>query len=245
MKFKSFTILELVIVIIVISIIAVKTNFILSDTSLNQAADQIITNINYTRELALKDNKFQYYPINSTNVELNRTKYWFKQWWQIRFTKNKNDPKDLWYEIFTDVPYNTSSNNFDGLGNTPTTQWDKSFAKIDNKYLIGHCGTTGYPTCEDANSKLNLTKSYSIKKILFNNSEVVSNNSKRLIFDNYGNVYLSEGETGDGGDINPYDKDERTPLIKKIKITLCKEDNCEKNISICITPKVGFAYICK
>ena len=237
---KSFTLIELVIVIIVISILVINTDFTLSDTSLNQAADQVISNINYTHSLALKDNKFQYYPTSNSEIELNRTKYWFKQWWQIRFSKSGSE---YWYEVFSDVADDTTSQNFDKLGKTPKNEWKNSWAIINGKYLVGHCGDSSgnFPSCKEAEEKLNLTKYYGIKKIKYTNFL----NTKRLVFDNYGNVYLNEGDAGDGGDINPYDKDKRKPLTKTAKITLCKDDNCEKNISICITPKVGFAYICK
>jgi len=234
---KSFTLIELIIVIVVIAILVIKTNFVLSDTSLNQAADQVVSNINYARELALKDNKFQYYPISNSKIELNRTKYWFKQWWQIRFSKSNDE---YWYEVFSDVPID-SGKNFDRVGYTPTSLQNFSIAHDgQKKLLIGICGGSNYPDCEDINQKLNLTKYYGIKKIKYTNL-----NTKRLIFDNYGNIYLREGDVGDGEDINPYDKNERIPLTKTAKITLCKDDNCEKNISICITPKVGFAYICE
>jgi len=248
---KSFTLIELLIVIVVIAILAMNANFTLSDTSLNQAADQVLTNINYTHELALKDNKFQYYPINNSVVELNRTKYWFKQWWQIRFTYYTKDSKTFYfYEIFSDLPYD-GSHNFSGVGNLPNnkTSWYKTYAKnpVNSLYLVGknqnNSGDTNFPATSD--EKLNLTESYDIKKVKINGQSIKSSGAiKRFIFDNYGNVYTSEGKNGDGGDINPYDKDERKPLTQTATISLCKDDNCEKNISICISPKVGFAYIC-
>jgi hypothetical protein len=90
-----------------------------------------------------------------------------------------------------------------------------------------------------------LSYTHSIVKILVNGKDsIYSNNSFTLIFDNYGNCYSSEGDKGDGGDINPYDTDKRIPLLKTAKITLCQDDNCEKNISICVSPKLGNAYVC-
>ena len=86
---KSFSLIELIIIIIIVGVLYSSITFSLANTNLNQAADQIISHINYTRHLALKDNKMQYYPINNTKTEMNRSKYWFKQWWQIRFTRNK------------------------------------------------------------------------------------------------------------------------------------------------------------
>jgi competence protein ComGC len=253
MKKYSFTMIELVVVLIVISILVIKSDFTLSNTSLNQAADQVISHINLTRQLALKDNKFQYYPIDDNNAtELNRTKYWFKQWWQIRFTYYTKDDKTYYfYEIFSDLPYN-STHNFSIVGNLPdnNASWNETYAKnpVNNLYLVGknqeNSGDTNFPEISD--KKLNLTQSYDIKKIEINGQSVkYSGAIKRFVFDNYGNVYIDEGEKGDGGDINPYDKEERIPLTSTATISLCKDENCNKKIDICITPKVGFAYLCK
>jgi len=237
---NSFSLIELIIILIVIAILVINTNFSLKDTSLNEAANQIISHINYTRHLALNNNKFQYYPISNSTIELNKTKYWFKQWWQIRFSKSNNE---YWYEVFSDVADDTKSQNFDKYGKTPKGEWKNSWAILNNKYLVGYCGdsSNNYPRCDDVNEKLNLSKYYGIKKIEYKNFLT----TKRLIFDNYGNVYLNEGDVGDKGDINPYDKEKRVPLKIIAKITLCKDDNCKRNISICITPKTGFAYLCK
>jgi prepilin-type N-terminal cleavage/methylation domain-containing protein len=233
---KSFSLIELVIVIVVIGILYSSVNFSLNDSSLNQAAHQLVSHINYTRHLALKDNKMQYYPINSSATEMNRSKYWFKQWWQIRISTT--DDNEYWYEIFSDSPNNnTASTNFDKRGDIT-----KEYA-IDpqtNLYMAGN-----YESPESLYKKLNLSYTHSIVKILVNGKDsIYSNNSFTLIFDNYGNCYLSEGDKGDGGDINPYDTDKRIPLLTTAKITLCQDDNCEKNISICVSPKIGNAYVC-
>ena len=232
---KSFSLIELVIVIVVIGILYSSVNFSLNDSSLNQAAHQLVSHINYTRHLALKDNKMQYYPINSGATEMNRSKYWFKQWWQIRISK-KRDNK-YWYEIFSDSSTQTASTNFDRTG-TITTEY--AVDPQTNLYIAGN-----YESPESLYKKLNLSYSYSIVKILINGkASIYIKKSFRLIFDNYGNCYLSEGDKGDGGDINPYDTDKRIPLLKTAKITLCQDDNCEKNISICVSPKIGNAYVC-
>jgi hypothetical protein len=212
---------------------------------LNQAADQVINHIDYTRQLALKDNKFQYYPIDNSVVELNRTKYWFKQWWQIRFTAKDNG--EVYYEIFSDLPYN-STHNFSKVGNLPNKKeaWEKTYAKnpLNNSLFVGR-NDAGYP--KNGDLKLNLTKYYGIKEIKLNGQSVAYSRKKikRFMFDNYGNVYTDEGEAGDKGDINPYDDNNRTPLTSVATITLCKDKDCNKKIDICITPKVGFTYICK
>ena len=240
---KSFSLIELIIVIIVIGILAASMKFSLTNSTLNQAVDQVINHIRYTQQLALRDDKYQAFPLDSSAKEGNRSKYWFKQWWQIRFTKNKND-KNYWYEIFTDLPTN-SKYSFDRLGHLPNGEdnWTLTYAKnpLNNKYLMGHCDDSGYPDCLEADKKLNLTKTYGIKKIIYEN---FYSYSRRLVFDSYGKPYLKIGDSGDGGDINPYDNDKRMPLTKIAKITLCLDDNCEQNKSICIYPETGYVKSC-
>jgi hypothetical protein len=202
-----------------------------------------------TQSLALKDDKYQPFPIDDSVTELNRSKYWFKQWWQIRFsnTTDNDGIKHYWYEIFSDIPYYTASGsfNFDKIGNLPMNKWYESIAvdPLNKKLLIGRCtpdngdkteNQTKYPYCSKTDKHLDLTKSYNIVKIDFENFYIKSNNSPRLIFDNYGNIFLNEGEKGDGGDINSLDRNERITLTKVAKIKLYSITN--RCIQINITP---------
>jgi len=238
---KSFSLIELVIVLVVIGILYSSINFSLSDNSLRMAASQLISHINYTRHLAIKDNKMQYYPINNSAVEMNRSKYWFKQWWQLRISKNQNG--DIFYEIFSDFPTDADSTNFDQKG-----LLINEFAKnpSNDKYLDGNYAGSNE---EEADARLNLTNYYKIVKVIINDNgniyNIASNKSFRIIFDHYGDGYLSEGIVSDGGDTNPYDMNNRKPLLNPLKISLCKDDNCEKNISICLSAKIGNIYYCK
>jgi len=249
---SSFTLLELIIVIILIAILAFSINISIPNNNLQLAADNLAKNIRFAQSLALKDDKYQPFPEENNNVENNRSKYWFKQWWQIRFSQNRNDPKDLWYEIFSDVPFNNSY-NFDRIGNYPprTNIWKIGYAKnpLNNKYLVGKCDDSNgnYPPCNEIDKHLNLTQTYGIKTVIFDGSNISSSNSKRLLFDNFGNVFLSEGIRGDGGDINPLDKDNRKLLTHSIHIKLCLDEDCsnlskERCIQVNVTP-TGFTYI--
>ena len=247
----SFTILELVIVIIIIAILASTVSIYMPNDNLRLAADNIEKNIRFTESLALKDDKYQPFPEDNSSTEQNRSKYWFKQFWQIRFTKNRNDPKDLWYEVFSDQPYKKEGQNFDKKGVNPHNAWEIGFAKnpLNKKYLIGRCGSSGFPACSKVDTSLNLSEKYGIKQIVFDGSSIAWNRPKRVMFDNYGNIFLSEGAAGDGGDINPLDTN-RTILTKEINIKLCLDTPCNPNknrcIQINITPS-GFVYssICK
>jgi len=248
---SSFTLLELLIVIVIIGILVSSISFNFAPDNLQLAADNLIKNIQFTQSLALKDDKYQPFPVENNDIENNRSKYWFKQWWQVRFTKNRNDPKDLWYEIFSDVPFDNSY-NFDKVGNYPPKSniWEIGYAKnpLNDKFLTGKCDTDGkgnYPPCEKIDKHLNLTQSYGIKTVIFNGSTISSSNSKRLIFDNAGNIFLTEGQKGDGGDINPLDIDNREVLDKNISIKLCLDNPCQYITSRCIqiniTPN-GYIY---
>ena len=241
----SFTMLELVVVIIIIGIMASVINISIPNNKLRNAADEIVLRINTTRSLALKDDKYQPFPKNNTSTEYNRSKYWFKQWWQIRFsTFEKNGETHYWYEIFSDVPDENKTKNFTCQANLPTSAWNISIAKDTNgKLLIGHCNASQYPDCNQTNKNLDLTKTYGIKNIKFVNFYPLSH---RLVFDNYGNVFLREGNDSDAGDINPLDKNYRNILTKTANIKLCTTTDCDDKhcIQINITP-TGFAYISK
>ena len=214
---RSFTLIELLVVIIIIGIIVSTLSFNFSPNQLELAADQIIKDIRFAQSLALKDDKYQPFPENNTSIEENRSKYWFKQWWQIRFFANQK--KDYFYEIFSDSPNN--KNLFDQVGN-PVSEF--ALDSLTKKYKTGNYTSK---TDED----LNLSK-YGIKMILLNNKKVTSHLSQRLLFDNYGNIYLSEGISGDGGDLNPLDKNDRKLLTQAIKIRLCNKLNLSNNCLI-------------
>jgi len=246
----SFSLLELLIVIIIIGILSYSVNFNFFNNNLQLAADQLIKDIRYTQSLALKEDKYQPFPVINNAAENNRSKYWFKQWWQIRFsTFNDTDGNThYWYEIFSDVPSRYKTKNFDAQANLPTSLWYVSIAKdpLTNKLLIGHCGVSQYPDCNKTNINLDLTKAYGIKKMEFINFK----RSKRLVFDNFGNIFLREGDDGDAEDINPLDKDKRKILTTTAKIRLCLTNPCrykkDECIQINITPG-GFLYssLCK
>jgi prepilin-type N-terminal cleavage/methylation domain-containing protein len=234
----SFTLIELIVVIVLIGILISTISFNLSPDKLNLAADDIIKNIRFTQSLALKDDKYQPFPIDDSVTELNRSKYWFKQWWQINFTKN-DDNDHYWYEIFSDLP-DSGSKNFDKTGYFPTAKQEISIARdpSNNKLLIGRCNSSStdhnYPDCDEISKNLDLTKFYGIKKIEYNGKSVSSTNKIKLVFDNFGNIFLDEGNAGDNNDINPLDEDKREVLTKNLKIKLYS--NSGRCLQINVTP---------
>ena len=248
----SFTILELLIVIIIIGILAYSINFKFFNTNLQVAADSLIKNIHYTQSLALKDDKYQPFPnhvcdgSDEGKVECNRSKYWFKQWWQIRFStfKDSNNVVHYWYEIFSDLPDASVNDNFDKLGKDPSDKRDISLAKnpLTNKLMIGHCDENGvnFPKCNLIDPKLDLTQAFNVVKVEFSSN---FSRSKRLLFDNFGNVFLKESNStsdrnGDVGDTNPLDVNARKLLTSNVYIRLCSKtdssNNCLKDKDYCV-----------
>jgi len=257
---SSFTVLELVIVLIIIGILAYVANFSFFNTSLQVAADNIIKDIRYTQSLALKEDKYQPYPAHACDgsdegkIECNRSKYWFKQWWHLRITNAGND---IIYYVFSDQPRSSSSTNFD-LKTVTASQYTVELAKnpYNNKYLIGankeDTGNNNYPPKSEIDKNLNLTKTFGIKRVeinqSFSSSSMPGNLGKRvdLLFDNFGNVFFKEGDAGDAGDINPLDKEKRKILIGLAAIKLCTTTDCSlKDIDHCIQINItpaGYIY---
>ena len=250
---KSFSLLELIIVILIIGILSYSISIYMPNNNLEVAADNLIKNIYFTQSLALKDDKYQPFPLENNNTENNRSKYWFKQWWQIRFFRNSAG--DYLVEIFSDLPYHSNNDLFDKKGREPRGEkyWNLTYAKdpLTGKYLTGECrnGDNNYIPCNEVDHDLNLSK-FGIKNILFDGKNIYSNSPKRLLFDNFGNVFLNEGKyarcpssyTGDCGDINPLDKTNRNILTKNLKIKLCLDTTCNNEcIQINVSP-TGFVY---
>jgi len=244
---SSFTLLELLVVIVIIGILVSTISFNFAPDNLQLASDNLIKNIRFTQSLALKDDKYQPFPIKNNAIENNRSKYWFKQWWHLKITNAEND---IIYYIFSDIPTNTTA-NFDKKIISGTYKYELA-KNSENQYLIGmsedESGNHNYPNNID--KKLNLTKTYGIKRVEFSayySSSMSNGLGKRvdILFDNYGNLFLKEGEKGDGGDINPLDVNNRKLLDKNATIKLCLDSPCQYTASRCIqiniTPS-GYIY---
>ncbi|WP_457560179.1 prepilin-type N-terminal cleavage/methylation domain-containing protein [Caminibacter sp.] len=234
---SSFTLIELIIVIIIIGILVFSINFNFFNPNLNVAADKILRDLRFTQSLGLKDDKYYPFPDKNDSVDMNKSKYWFKQWWQLRISRDSNG--NYSYEIFSDSAHSTQSSNFDRIAN-PVSEF--ALNPLNAKRISGTGSASMYSV-----SEYNLSK-YNIKLIIkpdghpFN----TSNTSVRFLFDNFGNVFLSEGSAGDAGDINPLDQNYRPLIVKTENIKLCLDNPCQttnKNrcIQINITP-TGYVY---
>jgi len=218
---KAFTLLELIIVIVVITILSFFVTFRLTNNHLYEAADQILSHIRYTQHLALIDNKFD--PLKQD---------WFKERWQLFFTKSSDTAlgKAWSYIIFSD--------SF-----TYTGKPDPSEIAIDpyniNKRLTGGytSGGSGIQYSDDrATKRMNIEREYGIKDVLFSNC---GSSAKRISFDYMGRPYY--------GDLSSSTSAYNRRIKKQCKIILCLK-KCsiadeEEKISIAIEPETGYAHI--
>ncbi len=228
---SAFTLIELLVVIIIIGIIVSTISFNFAPDKLRLATDQIIKDIRFTQSLALKDDKYQPFPAyNGTDpslkaMEYNRSKYWFKQWWQIKFG---TDGDDVIYMVFSDQPAGGDTNNFDEkiIQSSHTYELAKDY---NGKYMYG--GDTYLSSSEKPNEDYNLSRS-GIKEVrLISQYGIDYNGSIHILFDNEGNVFLNEGKKGDLGDINPLQA-ERKILTKPAYLRLCQDVECTKYCEI-------------
>jgi prepilin-type N-terminal cleavage/methylation domain-containing protein len=234
----SFTLIELIIVIIIIGILAFAINFSFSNNNLQIAADKLVRDLRYTHSLALKNDKYYPIPESNTTIDENKSKYWFKQWWQLRIGRKTNG--DYFYEIFSDSATSSKTTNFNKIGG-PVSEY--ALNPLNTKYMSGN-----YNSNTSYNYELNLSK-YNIKLIQLNCVDFTSSRkSIRFLFDNFGHVFLDEGKSGDKGDINPLDSSNRPMLTKNENLKLCLDNPCkytkDRCVQINITP-TGFVYLSK
>ena len=220
---SSFTLLELVIVIIIIGILASTISVFIPNNNLRLAVDNLAKNIKFTQSLALKDDKYQPFPNNNSLEEQNRSKYWFKRFWQIKIGENNN--KDFYFVIYSDNDLDNNA-DVDEIAKDPLT----------NKYINGNYYSN--TSVKDANlSTFGITNiSYTYKNII--NSNIALGNPLRIYFDNYGNVYICQKNK-----LNCNNNDSLfnslNPVISNIEINFTKN---LKSKMLVITP-TGFVYM--
>jgi len=87
---KSFTILELIIVILVLSIILSLSIPKQTDSKLSLAKEQILIHLKYTRYLAMIDNKYD------------NNEKWYKKRWTLKFQNCRSSIGGIYYLIYSD-----------------------------------------------------------------------------------------------------------------------------------------------
>jgi type II secretory pathway pseudopilin PulG len=218
---KSFTLLELVFVIVVIGIIALAVIPRINSNKLQQAAIQLVSHIRYTQHLAMVDDK---YKVND---------FWFKERWQLVFQMQTSHTYGKYtYTIFSDR---------DSVkGKPPNSKPDITNDEIaidplnKEKFLSG--GTHSLYTSDvRANKKMNLGLSYGIDSYSLSGGC----SSVRISFDHLGRP-ISD-------DLNDYTSSYMNGSKKLIHSTCIITLNSSKegSIEIHIEPETGYAHIVK
>ncbi len=217
---NAFTMMELIFVIIVIGILSATMLPHFQDTSLRQAAQQVLSDIRYTQHLAMVSDK---YDANDTN--------WYKKRWQIMFGSTNFSNHQISETIFSDFLGSSTGNpNESEIAISPLNPAQR---------MTGGYGS-GSPVVLDINHAnfvgihaMNLGETYGITDLTFSSSCTISG-SKRIAFDYIGRPLFGSLRTS----TRPYQKER---ILKEIcRITLIKG---EDNISIEIYPESGFAEI--
>jgi len=219
---KSFTLIELVIVIVTMGILSTTIIPKIQNNSLNEAAIQLLNHIKYTQHLALVNDKYDVHHKN-----------WFKKRWQIVFITSKAANGGPSYTIFADTS---------GSSTGDANEIEIALNPLNNNQRLtgGHSGDINL----DINSpsfvgmkNLNLKLAYGITDLKLSNSCKVYG-SKRIYFDYLGRPIKGKlGKASNGGNKKSYEK---TNLItQKCKITLIRKN---AKISLIIAPETG--YIC-
>lgn len=238
---KAFTLVELVLVVVVVGIISAAIVPRLNRSTLDQAADQIISHIRYTQHLALMDDKFD--PKDPT---------WFKERWQLSFSRSV-DSQNVWaYAIFSDMYNHDGSANLkqelarDPMNPGSVNAAGQIVASSPGQYLSG--GISGILHLSDSrrSKKMNLYETYHINWVSFSRSCSTKNpgsknQSRRIIFDSVGRPYYYYKKDKDSLAANPY-SDMR--LIKsQCIITLYENaDRTGNSVQIAIEPETGYTH---
>lgn len=163
---KAFSLIELIFVIVAVGIIAIVAIPKFKRDNLQEAADQILSHIRYTQQLAMLDNKFD--PNDST---------WYKARWQIFFS-NTNETGNIYsYTIFSD--YIGKKSGFPNL-----EEIAKDSANPKKLLTGGYSGAIDFKD-ERVSKNLRIGNFFGIKDMKFKGL----NGSTRIAFDEVGRPY--------------------------------------------------------
>ncbi len=226
---KAFTLIELVFVIAIVGILSVVLAPNFQRNTLQEAANQLVSHIRYTQHLAMMDNKFD--PKN---------KVWYKNQWQLRFSKSVSG-EDIWsYTIFSDSNHDYNPNKTtDTIARNPLNQ---------KQYLSGGYSGTILITDKSRMKELALGDKYGVQWVSFSRScstgnPNTTNQSRKIIFDNLGRPYWKYLDTAH--ETTPYNAYANMELIKQeCKISLCSEVKCSGGdvVNIMIEPETGYTH---
>jgi hypothetical protein len=142
---KSFSLLEIIFVIIILSIGAVMTLSKSQISKLNLATQKIILYLNYTRYISHIDNKFDI-----------KDEEWEKKRWTLKFKNCNEKIGGLYYNVYNDTSGGTAHYK----------KIDTLMDPLNNKYLYSNgCRED---SLNDKSKHVLLTKEYGIEKVKVN-----------------------------------------------------------------------------
>jgi len=234
----GFTLIELILVILVVSILAVTAyEKIGGESKIQEATDQVIRHIRYTQHLAMVDDKYTARPNGTySNLAQDRknAQLWFKKYWQIRFhSSNFGSTSTIWsYSIFTDKPSSGNNNEYNGQPNKTTNEVAINPLQPD-KILTGGFNNGLLPYWDSVVTKeMTLGLEYIITNIATSGG---CSSTKAISFDSLGRPYSTFGDS----DTTQYDN-----LLKsQCRITL--SDSYGQTATICVEPITGYSHKCQ
>ena len=214
---NSFTLLELVIVLVTIGIIATASYPRYQEQQLVLATSQIVDHIRYTQHLALTDHKF----------DIHKREY-YKGRWQIVFSKSVFTDNQPAYTIFSDHDFGR------GYSGDPTkTEIAKS--PLDRtKLMTGGYGRNVLDIRSNSflgDKKLNVGKTYGITKIKLSGGCRYA----RISFDKMGRPFFGDPSTMTG----PYSARTNRLIQRDCLITVYRGS---KSKTIIVTPETGYVH---
>lgn len=238
---RGFSLIELIFVIVIIGILSAIMAPRFNRPTLHEAAQQLVSHIQYTQHLAMMDNRF-----DPTDAE------WYQGRWQIRFFEDikfdsmppNNDYNNIWsYAIYSDNPTYTHLPNLNELARNPQNT---------NQYMCGGYNNTLHIEDEKSMKEMRLGEKYGIKDIKF--SEGCRGGINHIQFDSLGrpfNNYMKRRADSAPKDPYPYGITHSTHprlIRKQCKIDICIVDDCnivtdEEKITIAIEPETGYTHI--
>jgi hypothetical protein len=160
---KTFSLIEVIFVLLIISIVITQTKVKKIDRSLYDATNRIKLYLNYMRYIAHIDNKY--------NINDNE---WKKKYWTMKFQKCSAQDDGIYFVIYSDTSGGTAHFKKSECLKDPLT----------NKYLYSNydCKASW-----DESKYVLITKQYNIKdvKISCNSTSTIG----QISFDYYGDVY--------------------------------------------------------
>jgi len=163
---KAFFLLELVIVILLMGIFYSLFNYTKYSNKLDEVASRILIYLNYTRYIALIDDKY------SETTDKNGKNLWYKQRWTMKFMNCNKSKGGIYFRIYSETNDTGHAGKEESLRDPLT-----------NKYIYAHNDCK----IQDDRSPFTLLANYDIKdvQISCNSTDSIG----QISFGNDGKVY--------------------------------------------------------